>query len=70
MNAKAIGARLRSLRELKGLSRRALAEKADVHYRTICNLEHGRVDNPGIATLEQVCKALGVEAHKLIEVAG
>jgi len=51
---------LRDRRESRGWSKLRLAEEADVNWRTIDNLEHGR-GAPTIATLFRVAEALQCE---------
>jgi transcriptional regulator with XRE-family HTH domain len=49
---------IREAREEAGLSLRALAERSDVSYTTICRVEHGRMD-PTTGTLRKLLAALG-----------
>jgi len=52
-----VGARLRYYRELKGLSQRELAKRADVTNSSISLIEQGRV-SPSIASLKKVLSGL------------
>jgi transcriptional regulator with XRE-family HTH domain len=52
------GTLIRQAREEAGLSLRALAERSDVSYTTICRIEHGQVD-PTTGTLRKLLGALG-----------
>ena len=59
-----VGPQLHALRKERGLSLRALAERADVSASMLCDLEKGQV-NPTVGTLFQISSALGVPAHAL-----
>ena len=61
-----MGILLRQLREKKGLSVRALADKAGVAWTAINRMELGKT-TPRLATLEKLAKALGVAVRDLIE---
>jgi transcriptional regulator with XRE-family HTH domain len=61
-----MGLRLRQLREKKGLSVRALAEKAGVDWSAINRIELGKA-KPRLDTLERLAKALGVGLRDLME---
>ena len=52
-----VGARVRRLREMKGMPRRALAERSGVSLRYLAQLESGD-GNISIALLQKVCEAL------------
>ncbi len=58
--------KVKQLREKLGLSQEKLARLADVSNNTIINIEAGKQDNPTIATLKKVAKALGVSVEGLI----
>lgn len=53
----ALGERVRSLRERRGMTRKATAQAADVSERHLANLEYG-VGNASILVLHQVAQAL------------
>lgn len=53
------GRRLRTLREAKGLSQRALARRAGVSNATISLIEHGRTD-PSLGMLKKILDAMSV----------
>lgn len=55
-----IAAKLRTLRESAGLTAADLAALAGLHVRTLNQIEQGKRPNPGLATMQAVCKALGV----------
>ena len=58
-------ARLRSIRELSGLSQAELAGKADIHPTAIAHMEAGSRE-PGLKNLTSLVKALGVSADVLL----
>jgi transcriptional regulator with XRE-family HTH domain len=51
---------IREARAGAGLSLRALADRADVSYTTICRIEHDQID-PTLGTLRKLLNALGEE---------
>lgn len=53
---------LRQWRERRGLSVRALAERAGVSYVTVVRIETGRL-SPTVATLEKLAEALGIRVR-------
>jgi len=56
---------LKELRELKGLSQEKLAERVKVSMTFIAHLETGR-KSPSFETLDELGKALGVPAYRLL----
>ncbi len=62
-----IGVNLRKLRDAAGLSQRALAGKAGVHYVTIANLETGATQSADHDTITKLALALGVREGDLVE---
>jgi transcriptional regulator with XRE-family HTH domain len=61
------GAKLKSLRERRFISREELAEKVNSHRDHIGRLERGEVANPRIATIRKLAEALGVDPAELVE---
>jgi transcriptional regulator with XRE-family HTH domain len=57
-----IGAQLRTLRRLAGLSQEALAEKAGVSVNTVAGIEDGQRRRPHLHTLRVLADALNVSA--------
>jgi DNA-binding XRE family transcriptional regulator len=55
----AIGARLRELREKKGISQDALALKSGIHRTVIGRVERGET-NISVKTLHKLCDALDI----------
>ena len=52
--------KVRALREVKGMSTRALAREAGVSTETIYAIEHGK-RQPSVTTLDKIAKALDAE---------
>jgi transcriptional regulator with XRE-family HTH domain len=67
MTPRAMGRRIKTLREVRELSRQQLAQKADLNRETIRLLEAGRFD-PTLRTLTKLAKALGVTLVDLVQV--
>ena len=61
----ALGGRVRALRSRRGMTRKTLAELADVSERHLANLEYG-VGNASILVLQQVARALQSSLAELI----
>jgi transcriptional regulator with XRE-family HTH domain len=57
---------LKTLREQKGLSQRDLAAKAKVTQPYIALLERAEKQNPSLAVLKRLAKALGVPVTELL----
>lgn len=57
---------LKCIRERKGLTQRALADKANMSYTYLCNVEGGKAD-PSLSTLKRLAKALKVRVAALVE---
>lgn len=55
---------LKNIRKQQGLSLRALAVLAGVHYTSLVRLEAGRYD-PRLSTLRKIAGALGVRVQDL-----
>jgi transcriptional regulator with XRE-family HTH domain len=60
------GARLRSFRESKGLSQRALSQRAGVSQPTIAYLESGRRASVSLESARRIAEALGISIDRLI----
>lgn len=65
MNLKAMGQRLRRLREARGLTQAALAKKAGITREYVVRLEGGRYD-PTLSVSARLAKALGVPVTELL----
>lgn len=68
----ALGKRIRSLREMRGLSRLQLSQRAGIHIDHLAELERGkkriRADNdvnPRLETLYRIASTLGVSVDDL-----
>lgn len=66
LDAKLVGRRLTETREILGASLSGIAEDAGIAKSYLLKLEKGEVDNPGLATLSAVAKALGVTLAQLL----
>lgn len=63
---KALGKKVKALREARGLSQYALSDESGIARSQIVRLENGEL-NCTIATLLQVAQALEVEVKELVE---
>jgi transcriptional regulator with XRE-family HTH domain len=63
---KLIGKRVREARKNKGLTQEDLAALIDKTVETVSNIERG-IKLPGLATLEEMRKVLGVKLSELID---
>ena len=61
-----MAAKLKALREQRGLTQEQLSEKSGVSRTYLARLETGRQD-PTLSTLEKLAKALGVKVGRLLE---
>ncbi|HZE04128.1 MAG TPA: helix-turn-helix transcriptional regulator [Solirubrobacteraceae bacterium] len=59
------GQALSSLREERGLSRRELAERARTTAGFVGEIEEGKVSDPGLEILSEICRALDGEGSEL-----
>ena len=59
-------ARIRALREAKGLTQEAFAEKAGLAYKYYQHVEAGRRRDIRLSTLEKLSKALELELWQLL----
>lgn len=64
------GKHLRSLRKQRGLSQRALADLAGIHYTHIANMERGRAEGVSEQTLSGIATALDTDPAPLLNLAG
>ena len=63
---KAVGKKIRLLREKKGLTQETLAFEAGLHRAYIGQIERGE-KNLGLVNLEKIAKTLDIKAGKLLE---
>jgi transcriptional regulator with XRE-family HTH domain len=63
MSWQAFGARIRALRDKRGLTREALAEKTGVSAVYIKKLEAGERTSPSLPALAAIARALGATLH-------
>lgn len=66
MSPKRLGRVIKKLREEKGLSQKALAERVGVTDAYITMLETGVRKNPSLAVLQRLAKALAVPVTELL----
>ena len=59
--------KLSKYREMKGLSQKALAEKANVPQSSVSRIETGVLKNPGVLFLQRLAIALDVSLLDLLE---
>jgi transcriptional regulator with XRE-family HTH domain len=62
----ALGDRLRSTRRARGLTLRDLAERAGVTESFLSQVER-EVSSPSIASLQRICRALGISIGELLD---
>jgi transcriptional regulator with XRE-family HTH domain len=60
---KEIGAKLKKIREEKGLTIREVAEQIDVHFTYISKIENGKV--PSLEKLNKLCDLYGIKVSSL-----
>jgi len=67
MNKKELlGARIKELRKIKGLSQEGLAEKVDISPNYLGRIERGK-ENPTLDMLLRLAEALGVELWEICD---
>ncbi len=66
MSGKRLGMNVKRIREQRGLTQAALADKADMHRVYVAQIEAG-TKIPSIPALEKLAKALKVKVGKLLE---
>lgn len=62
-----VGAKIRKLREERGLSLADVSEKTGLNPGTLSRLESGKVANPGVLTLMSIAEALGVSVLAFLD---
>ena len=62
-----IGARIRALRQSKGLTQQTLADECDMEKPNLSRIENGNT-NPTIKSLWKISNALGVRLKDLVDV--
>ncbi len=63
---KSFGARIKSIREAKGLTQEKLAEKVDMNTVYLSNIERGK-ENPTLNLLIKISTSLNVEMWELFD---
>ena len=67
MSATRLGMTLKRLRTARGMTQVTLAKRAKVTQAYIAQFERGDYQNPGLAVLRRLAKALGVPLGELVE---
>jgi transcriptional regulator with XRE-family HTH domain len=65
--AKRLLARVRELREARGLSQEAFAERAGLKYKHYQAIEAGRKTEIRLSTLQKLAKACGLQLWELLQ---
>jgi transcriptional regulator with XRE-family HTH domain len=66
LSPKRLGTTIKRLRERKGLTQAALADRANLHRVYVAQIET-QTKVPSLAALERLAKALGVRVTKLLD---
>jgi XRE family transcriptional regulator, regulator of sulfur utilization len=66
--AQAIGERIRSLRNARGLSQMQLSERSGIHVKLLARIETGRHGNLTVRTLERLARGLSMPVHDLVRI--
>ena len=59
---------LKDVRQKKGISQNELSRIANVSQSLICDIENGKVKNPGVQTMLQLAKALECSLDDLVDI--
>jgi transcriptional regulator with XRE-family HTH domain len=65
--ARALSARIKSLRETAGLSQQEVAARGDLSVSLVAKIEQGKKANPRASTLLDLARALGVTPGTLLD---
>lgn len=61
-----LGKRIRSAREMRGMTQRQAARAAGIATDMISRLENGRYQSPGLRTLVRIADGLGASVNELL----
>lgn len=61
-----LGKRIRSAREMRGMTQRQAARAAGIATDMISRLENGRYQSPGLRTLVRIAEGLGASVNDLL----
>ncbi len=61
-----LGAKLQAERERRGLSQQEVADRARLAYATVRKIESGATANPGILTVVDIARVVGIPLDDLI----
>lgn len=64
-----IGARIKALRQSKGMTQQTLADECDIETPNLSRIENGNT-NPTIKSLWKISNALGVKLKDLVDIDG
>ncbi|WP_103029995.1 helix-turn-helix domain-containing protein [Salinibacter altiplanensis] len=64
------GRKMRSIRQMRGMTQVEIAEKADVGHTYISRIENGHAPPPSTETIVRVADALDADADELLALAG
>lgn len=62
-----IGLRIRGLRKAQGLTQEKLAEKAEISYKYLGEIERGEI-NPGIINLFKIANGLSLSLKEIVSI--
>ncbi len=62
-----IGDKIKQIRNKKGLTQDALAQKAELPYTTLTKIESNVITKPTIQTVVKIAKGLGVSIDDLMK---
>ncbi|WP_227764994.1 helix-turn-helix domain-containing protein [Zhaonella formicivorans] len=65
-----LGDYIKAKRESKGLSKRALADAANISHTEIHRIEKGQRKNPSVPVLKSIAAALNIPSEELLQMAG
>lgn len=65
-----LSAKIKYLRESKGMSQGSLARASGVSVAEICRIEKGERQNPSIFLINRICSSLEVDNNMFLEVVG
>ena len=65
--ARALSARIKTLRETAGLSQQEVAERGDLSVSLVAKLEQGKKADPRVSTLFALARSLGVTPGILLD---
>ena len=58
--------RMKEYRERENISMNQLAKKAGISQSLVCDIENGKVKNPGVRTMKRIADALNCSLDDLV----